>query len=213
MRNTAKIGSLLLVFLAGYSGGVAYAQTADEPPPKLRPYTDGPLTTRDYAAAPPASTLGLDAYTTTDLCYDYAYRSQFRPGHASAYLTELTITAVVDPAKSWNKRPFDVRLLDHEQGHFDLTYAMELQTRLHFAKLQGENRLIGTGRTEQAAVLDLQQDIERELQLSFDALLGQQKEYDRVTRHGLNREEQARQRQQQVKRIQQLAAELQKLND
>jgi len=113
---------------------------------------------------------------------------------------------VVLPAKSWNRRPGDLRLLDHEQGHFDLTYIAALQARLHFAR---ERRISNTAANSDEAIRRLEDDIQREMQRFVDAVLIEHEKYDRITRHGLDPQTQQQQRKIHREQIARLTQQLQ----
>jgi hypothetical protein len=179
----------------------------------MRSYSTGPLTPADYQRSPPDDRQGLDALTTTDIRYSYNYQVRGTQRRSAAYLTDLSVDAVVLPSKSWTTRPSDRRLLDHEQGHFDITHITSLQARLELARMKKKGqRLYATGATSEAAIDGLKQKTEGFMQPYFDALLKQHHEYDRVTNHGLRRAAQAEQRREQLDTIKTLVEQLKKLD-
>lgn len=188
----------------------AAAQAPAQPPDGTRNYETGPLTQRDFAATAPDDNLQLAAFTTSDLHFNFAYRYQSVPGRVTATLSEMEVLAIVIPGKSWLRRTLDVRLLDHEQGHFDLTYIAALRQRIHFAKmLRGrmQDRLSAVGTDLNMAVEALRKKVAAHLQEACQTLLVDQTEYDRVTQQGLKPDTQAEQRRQQKETIQSLLAE------
>lgn len=209
-RLAVSYSIALSLCAAGWAQGPNGGQAADA---STRSYSTGPLTLADYQATPPNDRRGLDAFTTTEIRFNYNYRTRVTQRRATAYLTELNIDAVVLPSKSWNTRPSDVRLTDHEQGHFDITYIKSLRARLELARMKKKGkRLYSTGTTAQAAIDGLKHKTEGLMQPFLDTLLEEQHEYDRVTNHGLRRGPQAEQRRDQLETIKTLVEELKKLD-
>lgn len=190
--------------------GLPIGSPAAEDAPATRSYADGPLTVDDYRAEPPADSGRLLAITTTDLTYQAQHRYAVSNRKATAYLTEITVDAVVMPDKSWIKRRSDKRLLDHEQGHFDLTMIAALRARLHFAQRSQVAKLTTTGATREEAVASLQTRIEREMRKFFDELFAVQQEYDRATTHGTVPDVQTQHRRQQRETLKELTEKLKK---
>jgi hypothetical protein len=214
MRDTFRFAVICsvasLLPAVGLAQGPRTDQAADA---SMRSYSAGPLTLADYQRAPPDDRQGLDALTTTDIRYNYNYQVRTTQRRAAAYLTDLSIDAVVLRSKSWTTRPSDRRLLDHEQGHFDITYISSLRARLELARMRAKGqRFYATGATSQAAVDGIKQKVEGFIQPFLDALLTEQREYDRVTSHGLQRDLQAEQRRKQLETIKTLVGELKKLD-
>jgi hypothetical protein len=201
--------AIVLSCLAGWltwSSPAAWA--ADETP--ARSYQDGPLTRDDYQASPPDDS-PLSAWTVTDVRWDYRYRYQQTGRTITAYLTEFKVDAVVVPAQSWNRHPANKRLQDHEQGHFDVAMIAAWRTRLKFADESQRRQLTATGSTPDAAIENLRNKLDRELRAIRERLLGEHKEYDRVTQHGRAHAAQAEQRKAQLATLRELAAAVKKL--
>jgi hypothetical protein len=151
--------------------------------------------------------------TTTDIRFDYDYQVRFSRERATAYATKLKIDAVVDPSKSWIRLRSDARLMDHEQGHFDITYIATLRARLEAAKLaKKRQRFIVTAATPDAATDLLGQKVQQFMQPFFDAAFAEQKEYDVITKHGRIRTAQAEQRRKQIETIKSLTEELKRID-
>jgi hypothetical protein len=213
VRWAARLGIALL--LAGALAGARerrgpVAAAAEHISPPGRPYPDGPLSAEDFQATP-ADRSPLTAYTMTDLRWDYRYQYQRTGRTVVAFLKDVTINAVVVASQSWNRRPGDKRLLDHEQGHFDLAWIVALQARLHFAEEYQVRRLTATGATSEIALENLRRKVDGEMRAAQERLIADHAEYDRVTRHGLDRAAQAEQRKSQGAAIQKLTADLKKL--
>ena len=149
---------------------------------------------------------------TSDIQFDYDYQVRFNRQRATAYATELKIDAVVIPSKSWIRLRSDARLMDHEQGHFDITYIFALRAHLEAAKLPKGQRFFVTGATPDAAVQLLDQKVQQFMQPFFDAALAEQREYDVVTKHGRVRTAQAEQRREQLETIKSLTEELKRID-
>ena len=171
---------------------------------EFRPYSDGPLTVRDYQAPVPEKRGGLDAFTTTDLRFKFQYRTNRSGRRVRAWTTTIDVYAVVVPAKSWNRKLQDKRLLDHEQGHFDLAQIAALQAQRDFAT---SARLVGVASGEDQAVADVRQQLERQMQVLVDKLRAEHNEYDKSTRHGQIRGEQDEQRRRHREQIKKLSEE------
>jgi hypothetical protein len=170
-----------------------------------RDYVEGPLTADDYLAAVPADRGGLQAMTTADLRVDFHYELEGTKRRLTARLTSINVRAVVIPAKSWNLKPDDPRLLDHEQGHFDLAHIMALRARLHFAR---EEPMTGKGPTRNQAIADLNRNVERQFRRFVDELQTEQTRYDELTRHGAVRRVQEHHRRQHREQIELLTEAL-----
>jgi hypothetical protein len=160
--------------------------------PAVRDYASGPLTAADFAAPVPEDAGQIQAFTTTDLRYSLEYRVTRRKQRSTAELTSFSIHAVVVPSASWNRRPDDRRLLDHEQGHFDLTYIAGLRARVAFEE---EDKPRGTGVTEDLAIADLRKKVTEAVSAWIAGLKSEHERYDRVTRHGQDQQAQAAERQ------------------
>jgi len=208
MSGITRIRSAITALLgAAMLGSMAVSVLAQSPSaPQQRPYEDGPLTAGDYRTEPPEDDGGLDAFTTTDLRFRYEYRSRTTPRRVTIWTTKIMADAVVVPGKSWNRRPEDTRLLDHEQGHFDLSYIAALRARLHFAR---QGRITATAASSEDAVRGLEKEIQRQMQEFVDAVLSEHHEYDRRTRHGLDRRAQLKERESQREEIARLSAQFQ----
>jgi hypothetical protein len=200
----------LLSAMLAVCTGLSLSSPAAEDAPATRSYADGPLTVDDFRAEPPADSGKLLAVTTTHLTFRIQHRYVVNNRRATAYLTEITIDAVVMPDRSWSKRPADKQLLDHEQGHFDLTMIEALRARLHFAQRGKLTKLTATGATSEEAVASLGTKVEREMRKFFDELFAIQQEYERATMHGTVRDVQAEHRGQQRATLQELAERLKK---
>jgi Bacterial protein of unknown function (DUF922) len=194
------LGSLLAM---GWFGGPAVAQDAprkSSPASVPRTYADGPLSPADFRAAVPEPQtvkdgVKLRAMTETEIRYTTRYRwDEPTPGKVSARLTRFDCFAQLLPDKCWIKEPDDLRLLDHEQGHFDITEINARPAQKSFDKLIADQGLVGYGSDERSAVADLDKKVHDEMQKVFDREREEQIKYDRVTDHGRSFVAQAKQR-------------------
>src|SRR5205814_1087933 len=94
----------------------------------------------------------------------------------------------------WNKAPMDLRLLDHEQGHFDISELNARKAQKKFDKLIADKALVGHGRDERSAIADLDKQIHEEMKSIFAQENDEQIEYDRATNHGRDFPAQAKER-------------------
>src|SRR5688500_17525432 len=133
------------------------AEPAPSPKPTPRRYEAGPLTSADFAAPPPADRRDLLANTHTALEYAVQYRGTTSAQGTRVFATRLEVYATLTPSKSWNAAAADARLLDHEQGHFDITQLHARKWRQQAAAQIARKALVGEGRTEAAARQALQE--------------------------------------------------------
>jgi hypothetical protein len=166
-----------------------------------RDYEEGPLSSADFTAAIPAETGGKLAYTTTELIYDLTYRYSGRGRRFEVRIESLKVRAVVVRSESWNRSPKNRQLMDHEQGHFDLTYIGALRFRSRFAGVQ---RPIGTGASLDEAVRNLRDKVDLAMRDSNEQLKQDHRDYDRLTDHGMRLNEQSEHRRLQKAKIEEL---------
>jgi hypothetical protein len=167
-----------------------FERKADESPIKLRKYADGPLAAADFQGMPPAAApvkdnITMVANTMSVVRFTYRLRTNSeRDGSWTAQLTHFDCFSAIEPAKCWNTMPESPRILDHEQGHFDLAeiFARRLQRR--FDVLMAEKNASASGRTERAAREALETEIKKIADDAYAALTEAQAAYDKETRHG-----------------------------
>ena len=170
----------------------------------LRPYGNGPLTAADYRCPPPnpvpqKNGVTLAAMTYTSIHYNIRYRwKEAKSKRIEARLTSFDVTAEVDRRQSWNTRPTDDRLLDHEQGHFDLTELWARRIQKKFNDLISTGAIVGHGTDEATAVADLDQQVDTRVQELLDLEHKEQDQYDITTHHGTFHKSQADERQKQL---------------
>lgn len=160
------------------SGRLATARDVD-----ARCYEDGPLSHHDCRATIPEQSEGLDAFTTTELLFNYQYRTRPSGRRTIAWTTDIWVAAVVNPSASWNAKPEDASLLDHEQGHFDLTQIAVLRARLQFAR---NSRVSCVAGDPELALANLRARVYLQLQPFLEGVLAEHDAYDWTTGHGRN---------------------------
>jgi hypothetical protein len=168
----------------------AGANQNSKKPEKLRRYADGPLTAADFAGKAPEQSpinMGIELVASTECLVRYEYRAavdERGPNLWTARITSFTCVAAVEPAKCWNTQPESLRVLDHEQGHFDLAEIAARRAGKHFARLVRERTSATSGRDRRAAERNLAAEIKKAMQEVYDSLSKAQKVYDEETRHG-----------------------------
>jgi Bacterial protein of unknown function (DUF922) len=193
LRWTSYVAILLSIGSLDCAG---IAADADAP----RKYADGPITPADFRAAvpdPPPVKDGvkLRAMTHTEIRYSTRYRwDEAKAGKVAAWLTRFECSAQLDRDQCWNNAITDLRLLDHEQGHFDITEINARRAQKKFDQLIGDKALVGHGRDEKSAVADLNKQIQDQMAQIFDKERDEQIEYDKATNHGRDFAAQAKQR-------------------
>jgi hypothetical protein len=211
--STSLLGNLFLVFLLAVfvASDTCHIAIGDEGPKKsnvadmaMRPYRNGPLTAADFRCPPPnplpqKNGVYLSAMTYTSLHYNTHYRWHDSPsGKFEARLTGFEIVAEVDRRQSWTTRPTDERLLDHEQGHFDVTEMWARRIQNKFNGLVARGVIVGHGDDQTSAIADMDQQVDSNLQTMLDDEHKAQDQYDIATRHGTNYKAQADERQKQA---------------
>jgi hypothetical protein len=190
MGQKLTVVALPILAVLAISAVVAGANQGSKKPAKLRRYADGPLTVEDFAGKPPEKSpvnMGITMVANTDCEIRYEYRSaveQRAPDLWTARITSFTCTAVVEPTKCWTTAPESLRVLDHEQGHFDLAEIAARRTQQHFAGLIRKGKWTANGRDRRATERQLDLQIKKAMQEVFDSLAEAQKTYDEETRHG-----------------------------
>jgi hypothetical protein len=163
--------------------------------PAPRHHETGPLTAADFAAPAPADRGGRLASTHTGFDYTFKYRGTTTDKGVRLVATEFNVRAAVVPGKSWNLAPADARLMDHEQGHFDITELHARNWRRQAADQIARQALVGEGATQDAAYRALQERFEAELRSINKVWEAEQILYDKETDHGRRPDIQVRWRQ------------------
>jgi hypothetical protein len=177
----------LLLFIPNH----AHSQQATTVPAS-RPYAAGPLTAADFAADPPADRGSILATTHSGIEHTLQYQGLPVAKGVRLLVTRLDAVATMSPAQSWNTAPGDMRLMDHEQGHFDISELHARKWQQQAAFLIKRRALGGQGPNQAQAFKAMQARVDAELTPINKAWREQQVLYDKETDHGRNREAQAR---------------------
>jgi hypothetical protein len=178
--------------------------------PRARLYTDGPLTATDFQGEPDKSK-AFWAWTATDIRYTYQYRYRTENNATIATLSEIKVWAELDRAKSWNTRPKNALLMDHEQGHFDIAHihAWNAQLTLHKDMRAGKGPKAQAG-DQKAAVAALEEKVRAMMKDYLEASNEANRQYDIGTASGNDAAKQAEARRAQQLRLRELVAEQEK---
>lgn len=182
----------------------------DRKEPGLRKYADGPLKAADFAGKPPDTLpaqegIRIVANTHSIIRYNYRYQSQeSRLGRWTATLSQFDCFAAIDPDQCWNMDLESRRVLDHEQGHFDLAEIWARRAAERMRELSKAGKLAARGENEAGAKKLLNQRVEAAMKQIFDSLQADQEAYDRETRHGTHSQRQREHRQRHRELLQEL---------
>jgi hypothetical protein len=208
---------LASVVASSRSGEQIPGQDAADVSKPDRPYNDGPLTEADFQGQRPTSGKlagsPFQAYLFLDINWSSQYRTAVRGRVATAYLTQFDATAASDTSKSWHRWGKNKsELLDHEQGHFDITQIHALRLEIKFRKLLAAKKPpAGTGQTEAAAVEGLNNLLDKQCRAAKAVCDEENVEYDRLTTHGAALEKQRELRRVQQETLRQLNEELKRV--
>jgi hypothetical protein len=172
-----------------------------------RYYSDGPLLASEFRGTRPSSVSdGMLAHTETVCRYRYHYRFDRTRRGIQARVTSIEFVAVFVPEESWNAAPDDRLLLEHEQGHFDITYAAALEAQLEFeGRIRRGRGMTAIGSTREEAARRLDEQLKHTTERFLSSLGDQHQHYDEITGHGTNRAAQrefARVHQQRIQLLQ-----------
>lgn len=185
---------------------IASTCNGEAPNPKtMRLYTNGPLTIADYSSKPANAPAGFGAMTDTELRYHSEYEILSTPVGITCRVKKLIFYAVLSPKTSWADPNRIEALLEHEQGHFDITHKHAL-----LAKKTLEPKALRRQLSETAATAELARDLlakrlEKEVRPFSERGVAENKAYDEATRHGTLPEAQAEWRARQKQEIAELS--------
>ena len=156
-------------------------------------HADRPLTWGDFRGsvdgkAPPERV----AMTAHSLGWTYEYSVETYRGNCSYRITELSATAKFQPAMSWVKpgqQTADV--LNHEQGHFDLTEIHRRNFDVRAAAMVGIRRSCSSPQSPKRIQQEIKTLIEPLYDEVWEAHQSSQEAYDLETGHGTNAQSQA----------------------
>ena len=146
-------------------------------------YADGPLTAEDFRGTPPDDA-AMWARTVTRLHYTYKYRHS-TPDMRNYTVTvgAISIVAEIRRDTSWNKRPENMSLLDHEQGHADNAQIVALRAIKDFAAAAP---IKVRDKTIKAALAEVDRLLKARLGKYERQLQQDDADYDEATAHGVN---------------------------
>ncbi|MCG8586185.1 MAG: hypothetical protein MI757_15870 [Pirellulales bacterium] len=150
------------------------------------------------------------AYTSTTIRYNIRYRHQSNGRTVSAWLSAADVYAVFLPKDSWWDAPSDNRsLLDHEQGHFDITQAIALEFQLDVQRQLARGKaMLVTARDVETATAALQAKFAKLKDSYEQRMQAEHARYDRVTDNGIAPRPQAAERRRQREAIRRAQSEL-----
>ena len=188
--------------------GPALALAQEAAAEKFRSHRAGPLTADDFQAKPDPKSSYI-AWTETSLQFHFKYRSETKNGQRVVTLTDIDVWAVLTCDKSWNLRPTDPLLMDHEQGHFDLTEVQARLARNQLRRLMKRRDALTFAKAprEAEAVAKLKAAIAKFMEAYTEACQANHQAYDEATRNGREDTAQANERRQQQAQLEALARE------
>jgi hypothetical protein len=207
MGKNLIVGMGVLLVLVG-----VVAMAAEEQPKQEnleRRYQLGPLVAEDFRGSPPPGNAGKGndyaAGIETTVRWTVRYRIDQTGKKFTIKLTEVDVFAAVYPYKSFNNRPIDKALLDHEQGHFDIAeiFAREMRIKLTEEIRRGKPLTV-SGTTQKEASEQVDVELNRLLKDARESLSQRHEQYDAITNHGDNPEKQKLQRDEQKEKLKSL---------
>ena len=158
---------------------------------------------------PPEDRDNLDAMLANQIRIHFDYRCEYGPqfgGGVEADVTSMAIYAVIRPEESWIAIPENRRLIDHEQGHFDIAQIATTSAKLYIHEQWKAGALTGAAYRPERAIELLRENIQAEMEPYYTKLKKAQKEYDRLTSHGRWHRAQRKQRKQHARIMEVLAS-------
>lgn len=150
-----------------------------------------PLTVDDFLGDVPKqqTKAGVTIRAYAYMGIRYEFRAQFTEAdeQVTATMTEIELFSSIDRKKSWldDSTKLPPSLLDHLQGHFDLMEIEARKGRKALAKrLTGDSVIRGKGKDQNAAIVDLQKNIDASMKPFGDRALKAREIYDKTTRNG-----------------------------
>lgn len=198
-RPFARSSLASFVWAAAIVVVVQTAMAEEVQSPRLRKYEDGLLTKADFQAKVPTPLpvfggVRLKAVISTGIYYNYRYKASLDGERVKLTLSEIEVYGAVTPAKSWNASPGDAALMDHEQGHFDISAISAAQAQAKISVMIDKGHLQGQGKDTAAAKKDLDDRLAKVFKECIDQLFQADRYYDKETRHGADLAAQARRR-------------------
>lgn len=158
---------------------------------KLRRYEQGPLVKKDYQGSAPDTIKQFAASTEIEVRYEYSYQLYQKDQQFRIYVTDIEVYSIMLQKKSWNRQLYNVRLLDHEQGHFDIGQIFALKAQIEIArKMKDKRRFLSTGKTKAGVIAKLEETLSQEFFHVVAEMTETQIAYDSATNHGLDQKSQ-----------------------
>ena len=206
VRFTAAVSIFCLVPL---TAGLVLAQDSVA---KSRRYEHGPLVKKDYQGTVPDSIKNFAASTEIEVRYDYRYQLHQKNQRFQIYVTDLDIYSIMLTKKSWNRELYNVRLLDHEQGHFDIGEIFALKAEIEMArKMKDKWRFFSTGKSKASVIAKLEATLDQQFSRIVSEMKNEQVAYDKATNHGLDPKAQKIAREGHAERLQALQKKVKSL--
>ncbi len=214
MRQILTLAVVLALSCGHFAVAAEIEVLTAEERKSLRAYEAGPLTKDDFHTEPPemrvVGGIVLRSNVFTDVRYRYRGEGRAKGKNVEVKLTAIRVVAVVDRSKSWNADPTDAALLDHEQGHFDISAIAAARTQNHFDKLIAGEGLRAEGKDEKAAGAAMDQKVAEVFGELLRPWREEQVDYDRATVHGADQRQQTAHRRQQKEMLEVLRREAEK---
>lgn len=182
----------IALLAAGLSPVIAGAET-----PVIEWNPARPLEWNDFVGAVPAHA-GSEriAESNTSISWTYRYEVNWRQGVCTFRITAIESAAGFHPDGSWVRPAHRTdAVLEHEQGHFDITRIYQQKFADATRELVGVSRDCGTGGRARAT-RNVEREIDRLAGSVYDAVWQEyrkeQDAYDAETQHGIDSSAQSR---------------------
>lgn len=219
MIPECRFAAILVAFTAwiGCWPEYVFAQVKDnaKEAESTRRYGDGPLTAEDFVGDVPElriiNGITMRSNVFTDVRYTYQCDGRNLPnGKFEVRLTQAEVFAIVDRRKSWNAAPEDAALMDHEQGHFDISALTAARLQARFDRLIKDKSLRVMGADRAAALQEMEKKVAAQMDELRQTWRDEQATYDRETVHGADFRKQAEFRRQHREMLELLKREAEK---
>jgi hypothetical protein len=192
---------------------------SEESSSSLRSYSEGVLRPDDYQAEVPdplprSGGRRMLSYTWTRVRYQCKYKYAQQRQAFVVTLTNFDPVAYIDREVSWNAVPTDKKLIEHEQGHFDIAHLSALQLRKEVEDLRQQGKPIkASGRSLREATLKLDSHLATLSYKYEKAAAEEHLRYDKMTSHGTIGSAQAHFREEQIQAIEELVSKFKAVDD
>jgi hypothetical protein len=168
--------------MAGAIAGLVAAQTESGGIPWD---ADRPLVWSDFRGPiDPAAPADVAALTSASISMGYGVAMR-RDRRCRFEITQVEVDAIFHPEQSWARdRARTPLVLEHEQGHFDLTHVFRMMLQRDAGALVGEARACPAGADMPAIESRAADLIGRVRDRNWDELARVQAQYDAETGHG-----------------------------